>query len=256
METVSVIIPTWNRSKELVKTVKSVLDQKIKPLEILVCDDGSSDNSEKIIKGIFGNKVIWIPGSHSGLPAVPRNRGLKAAKGEWIAFLDSDDTWEPGKLRKQLLRMEKFNKKAGCCNAVIIKRERKMGNMLNWNKDLVTFRDLVNAGNMVVNSSAIIHRSIKNSVGKIPEAPRLKAIEDYAYWLRVASKTDFVYLEDPLVNYNDDLPSSIRKTTNISYRQQLKLVLKDILEYQKYNNFLVATKLATLYLGGLTEKLT
>lgn len=90
---VSVIIPTWNRELRLKKTIESVLVQTLFPLEILVCDDGLTDNTFEIVKSLNHSKVKWILGEHSGLPAVARNRGIRESKGEWLAFLDSDDWW-------------------------------------------------------------------------------------------------------------------------------------------------------------------
>ena len=99
---ISVIIPTFNRAKLLVEAVRSVLDQKDVPedVEIIVVDDGSTDNTAKALAALAG-KIAYIRHEHSGVSKA-RNLGISRSSGEWIAFLDSDDLWRPGKLRAQM----------------------------------------------------------------------------------------------------------------------------------------------------------
>ena len=95
----TVIIPTFNRADKLVKCLNSVLSQTFDNFEIVVFDDGSSDNTEKILLAEFDDpriRYFWQEGS--GCPANPRNRGISKSRGVWIAFLDSDDVWYPEKL--------------------------------------------------------------------------------------------------------------------------------------------------------------
>ena len=114
MSNISVVIPTWNRADTIEKAVRSALDQIVLPFEILVCDDGSTDGTEQIVKSIGDERVKWIPSPHSGRPALPRNRGIRESKGEWLAFLDSDDAWLPDKLEKQLNLAKKMGCRAVC----------------------------------------------------------------------------------------------------------------------------------------------
>src|SRR5262249_7122187 len=100
---VSVIIPTWNRAATVMAAVESALAQTHAPLEVLVCDDGSSDDSAQRVGALPDPRVRWLPGPRGGRPAIPRNRGIAAARGEWLAFLDSDDEWLPDKLERQLV---------------------------------------------------------------------------------------------------------------------------------------------------------
>src|SRR5262245_1813867 len=99
---ISVIIPTWNRAQSVKRAISSALRQTHPPHEILVCDDGSTDNTEEVVRAMGDSRVRWIAGPHAGCPAVPRNRGIAASKGDWIAFLDSDDAWLPEKLEAQI----------------------------------------------------------------------------------------------------------------------------------------------------------
>ena len=101
MATVSVIIPTYNRGSNIERTLDSVLAQTLAPSEILVVDDGSTDGTADWIEAHYGEKVRVIRQQNQGVAAA-RNRGLKEAKGEYVAFLDHDDIWLPQKLEKQL----------------------------------------------------------------------------------------------------------------------------------------------------------
>lgn len=95
---VSVVIPTYNRENTIESSVRSALNQTYPVEEVLVCDDGSTDHTESIVRSIEDDRVKWLPGRHWGRPAPPRNRGLQVATGQWLAFLDSDDEWDNNKV--------------------------------------------------------------------------------------------------------------------------------------------------------------
>jgi teichuronic acid biosynthesis glycosyltransferase TuaG len=210
MDEVSVIIPTWNRGSMIRKAILSVLKQDVLPLEILVCDDGSTDNTERIVKEFGDPRVRWLPGCHAGRPAVPRNRGILESKGEWLAFLDSDDAWLPKKLERQLETVKEQGCKASCTNAVrYVPGKGDLGSLLTWRKHRITLADLIGK-NVIICSSALIHRSVLNRAKGFPEETSLRALEDYALWLRISTETDFAYVEEPQVIYLDDVENSIR----------------------------------------------
>ena len=227
---ISVIIPTWNSAATLETAILSALNQTHVPLEVLVCDDGSSDDSADRVKVIKDPRVRWISGNRGGRPAIPRNRGIKESKGEWLAFLDSDDEWLPQKLEKQLAQAAELNCMAVSTNAVrLVPVRGAVGNLLNWEQERVSFDDLLKV-NQVVCSSAIVHRSIIGIVAGFPEALELRALEDWACWLRVATQTDFAYVKDPLVIYRDDPSSSLRRG-GPDFWTQRKLVFGDFLKW-------------------------
>jgi len=116
MVKVSVIIPTYNRVYYLINAIKSVLDQTYKNFEIIVIDDGSVDDTRNIIKKYDEIKYFYV-----------NHVGLENAKGEYIAFLDSDDQWFKNKLEKQIEIMEKFpNTGLVCTNAFISINDRQI----------------------------------------------------------------------------------------------------------------------------------
>ena len=210
METVSVIIPTWNRGATLVKAVRSALEQLHPVTEVLVCDDGSTDNTKELLASIRDSRVKMIEGPRAGRPAIPRNRGIAQAKGEWIAFLDSDDSWLPEKTGLQLSAAAKLGCKASCTNAYrVLPGKGRVSPYLEIKKDKIVFDDLIRT-NFVICSSAMIHRSVLEKVKGFPEDESLKAIEDYALWLRISTTADFAYIQEPVTDYTDDAANSIR----------------------------------------------
>lgn len=207
---VSVIIPTWNRRELLSRAVHSALTQEGVSVEVLVCDDGSDDGSREMIAAWGDERVRLITGPRAGRPAIPRNRGIAAAQGEWLAFLDDDDEWLPGKLRRQLDNAVERGCLAVCSNALRhIPGKAPDLPYLPDMPEILTFTDLSRL-NSVITSSTIVHRSLIPRVGGFPEQEKLRAVEDYALWLRVAAITTFAYLDIPLLIYRDAPTESIR----------------------------------------------
>jgi len=231
---VSVIIPTYNRGHTLLNAINSALTQTHPVHEILVCDDGSTDNSEKIVNSVKDQKVKWIPGKPSGRPAIPRNRGIKLSTGDWIAFLDSDDSWHAEKIEKQLQLSIEINCSAVCSNA--FRFVNGLGNHLYLKQvdAIITFDDLLFA-NKIICSSALIHRSIIKKIGFFPEESNFRAIEDYYFWLKAATYTNWAYCHDGLVNYKDDPENSIRSEVR-SEKEQKTTVLNGYLLWNNNQN--------------------
>lgn len=225
---ISVVIPTYNREKFLLRAIKSALDQTYSVYEILVCDDGSTDNSEKIVKSLLrSKKVKWIPGKHSGLPAVPRNRGVRMAEGNWIAFLDSDDFWRKDKIGKQVKLSQRFSIISS--NAVRVEGNKNLGLALNYEKPVITFKDLLKL-NFVVNSSVIIKKDLVIRAGGFNESEKFRAIEDYLLWLKVSSSENIGYINEGLTFYRDEPQDSVRKFSGTE-KQQKRAVFKELLSW-------------------------
>ena len=108
---VSIITPSYNSAKFIAETIQSVQNQTYKNWEMIIVDDGSSDETESVVLSIIqnDNRIQFYKLTQNSGPAVARNTGIEKAKGNYIAFLDSDDLWKPQKLEKQLLFMEEEN---------------------------------------------------------------------------------------------------------------------------------------------------
>lgn len=228
---VSVIIPTYNRRDLLKRAIRSAQDQTIENIEILVCDDGSTDDTKETIEKISKEdaRVRFIPGVHSGRPASPRNNGIGVSRAEWVAFLDSDDYWHTGKLERQLNHVRKNNALACCTNALCIRNNRTEQNpMSSFSESYITFENLLKS-NHVICSSVLIKRNTLEGVGPFPVSDLI--IEDYAMWLRISSITSFLFLNENLTFYNDDTEDSIRKKDIQDTLLQKEYILKDYLRW-------------------------
>ena len=188
---VSVVIPTYNRAEFLGAAIDSVLNQK-RPgcnFEIIVIDDGSTDDTEKLMAG-YKNRVRYYKIKHSGLPAVARNFGAAKAKGDLLAFQDSDDLWAEDKLAKQVPLFDDLGINASYGHAVI------MGNSDKPGKQKLVAADKLNNGqafqalikeNVISTLTVMVRRSIFKALGGFNESQSLRAVEDYELWLRLAA---------------------------------------------------------------------
>lgn len=207
---ISVIIPTWNRADCISKAINSVLAQTLPAYEVLICDDGSNDNTKEIIDSFPSDIVKWIEGPRGGCPAIPRNRGIRKAKGDWIAFLDSDDEWLPEKLQYQIENLSSTGGEAACTNASrLVPSIGQVGRVISHSKSEIVLNDLLD-DNKIICSSVLINRKLLDKIGFFPETHNLKVGEDYSLWLRATSITNFQYLDEPLVIYSDDPTDSAR----------------------------------------------
>ena len=110
---VSVIIPTRNRAKFLARAIESVLKQKYSKIECIVVDDASMDNTKEAVLAFNDSRILYLRNKVRIKASGSRNRGIKAAKGHYIAILDDDDEWLPDKIKKQVIKFGSVSKKVG-----------------------------------------------------------------------------------------------------------------------------------------------
>jgi glycosyltransferase involved in cell wall biosynthesis len=193
MPRVSVVIPTFNRARDLARCLDSLVAQTFRDFEVLVCDDGSTDDSGAVAKS-YGSRLRleyhW--GENFGGPARPRNRGVQLARGELIAFLDSDDWWAPEKLATSVRALDAgadfvYHDLYLVFDADARRHSRKsLGRVLRR----PVFDDLLGNGNAINNSSVVTRTELMRRIGGFSEDRELIAAEDYDAWVRVARHTD------------------------------------------------------------------
>ncbi|HSR63956.1 MAG TPA: glycosyltransferase [Gammaproteobacteria bacterium] len=196
MPTVSVIIPTRDRALFVTRAIESVLNQSRLPEEIIVIDDGSTDGTSGILAREFPlAKVLQSDGR--GVSAA-RNLGIQYAEGDWIALLDSDDTWHGNKLKRQLLALEENPAYRVChTNEIWIRDGVRVNPMKKHQKrGGFIFRDCLPRCAMSP-SSTLIHREIFERVGMFDE--NLPACEDYDLWLRISARYPVLFINKELV---------------------------------------------------------
>ena len=148
---ISVIIPSYNRANFLTKTIKSIQRQNFKNIEILIVDDGSTDNTIKVLRNLKqkDNRIKIIQHKKNKGEAAARNTGIERSKGNYIAFLDSDDCWIKGKLREQYLALSKSNKNVigVVCGHQTIDENESESNLHYWHfKKPINQRNLLRYG--------------------------------------------------------------------------------------------------------------
>ncbi len=195
-QTVSVIIPTRNRSAFLRRALTSVTAQTWRPSEIIVVDDGSTDDTSRWLPPEFPD-VHYVQQSHCGVSAA-RNRGVKEASGEWIAFLDSDDAWLPAKLERQLESLHAHPEHALCHTDEIWMRRGRRVNPKDRHAKAGGFIFQRCLPLCVISpSSVMLRRSFLKDMGGFDET--LPVCEDYDLWLRICSRHPVLYLDERLV---------------------------------------------------------
>lgn len=193
---ITVIIPTFNRRERLVKALNSVLGQEDVCFEIIVADDGSTDGTGEMVQKDFPS-VSYFWQKNQG-PSAARNRAIERAKGDWIAFLDSDDEWTPNKLKTQLYYFEKHPALSICQTEEIWIRNGVRVNPMNKHKKIGGWIFEKCLPLCVVSPSAVMmHKTLFYEVGLFDES--LPACEDYDLWLRISCRFPIGLIEDACV---------------------------------------------------------
>jgi len=196
MASVSVVIPTYNRVHLLERALDSVLRQTLAADEIIVVDDGSTDNTVSTLKSLHP-EVKLIQQDNLGVSAA-RNTGISAARHDWIALLDSDDVWHENKLERQITALNNAPEYLICHSDEIWIRDGVRVNQMNKHKK---------AGGHIFQhclplcaispSAVMIHRSLFDEIGLFDE--NLPACEDYDLWLRICSRYPVLFIDEALI---------------------------------------------------------
>lgn len=238
---ISVIIPTYNRACDLMKAVESVLAQTYPVSEILVCDDGSTDQSQELILSLNNPIIKWIVCGKNGGPAIPRNIGVNQSTSNWVAFLDSDDTWRPNKIKAQLQAMSELNIQASCTNANRIRNNVNEGPYLDYNKQNIRLYDLMKQ-NSVICSTVLIKKKILLDTSLFPEDKKFTAVEDYSLWLRISTQTPILYINETLVDYFDNFETSLRAEQTTDNWAIFEIIFTDFKRWVKTKRITLGLK--------------
>ncbi len=196
MLNITVIIPTHNRADVIGRALDSVVYQSKQPKQIIVVDDGSTDNTQVFLRSTYPT-VTYIKQSHRGVSAA-RNSGIHAADSDWIAFLDSDDEWHPDKLSFQMNQLERnMQFQFSHTDEIWIRNGRRVNPMKKHLKHGGWIFQHCLPLCVISPSSVIINQSIFADVGLLNET--LPVCEDYDLWLRICSRYPVLYTEKQLV---------------------------------------------------------
>ena len=214
---VSVVIPTYNRRDTLGEAIDSVLHQTYTDFEIIVVDHGSTDGSYEWVSKTYGNSLCVIRVDFCPLPACPRNHGIKAAQGEYVAFLDSDDLWLPQKLDRQIKALE-TRPELGWSYG---KAERFGPGIQEGTPEIGWWQ--LRSGHilpdLLMNSfipccTVVVRKSCFPIVGLFDETPALRTAEDYELWIRLAAHFPVHAVRQTIARYrvtDDNLSKDLSK---------------------------------------------
>lgn len=226
----SVIIPTYNRAQFIEESVRSVLNQSIDTeLELIVVDDGSTDDTENILKQKFGSNIQYFKNKPSGRPAVPRNFGIKRASHDIIAFQDSDDIWTKDKLAQQLPLMEDSNIALSYGGVTVLNNQQATQEITPSQKFASgsIFEKLLNE-NFISTLTVMCRKSCLQEVGLFNESQALTGVEDYELWLRIAMEHEVAYAPKILAKYRQH-DTNISRVSNHTAHIRLLAVYKSLL---------------------------
>ena len=253
---ISVVIPTYNRIALVERAIDSVLRQSIKPFDIIVVDDGSDDGTSEMIQKKY-RSINLVQQQNSGVSAA-RNNGIKHAKGDWIALLDSDDEWTEKKLENQANRLIKNPDYHFChTNEIWIrngvrvnqkKRHQKYGGYI-FDKCLDICR--------ISPSSTLFKKNILEHVGWFDT--QLSVCEDYDLWLRITADYKILFVDELLIikygGHTDQLSQSVEGIELFRIKSLENLLANTELSPQKRNLAItMIIKKLNIYLNGLIKR--
>lgn len=221
---ISVIIPTYNRADFLVNTIESIKQQTVKVDEIIIIDDGSTDNTKDILKDY--SDLIYQYQDNSGVSSA-RNLGIKLALNEWICFLDSDDLWEKEKIEKQIeFHLQNpnilfsYTDENWVFNGKTIKKKQ-----YQQKNNKVSFRDHL-PNTFIGTSTVMIHKSVFDNIGVFDTS--LVACEDYDLWLRILRDYEIGFIDHLLIKKIAGHKGQLSFETAIMDQYRIQALLKHL----------------------------
>jgi glycosyltransferase involved in cell wall biosynthesis len=258
MPKVSIVIPAYNAMKYLPETVASVFQQTFEDYEVIIVNDGSTDDIESWFAQFNNPKTRLITQENQGLSGA-RNTGILNATGEYVALLDADDLWVPTKLEKQVKLLDE-SPEVGLVYtwmALIDEKGQPTGRMFSAEDEGKIWEKLLEFNVVGCGSVPLIRRSCFDTVGLFDRNLR-SFVEDWDLWLRMAPHFDFKVVKEPLVYYRQ-LPSSASRNWEamaVSYQLVLDKNFTDVPQEKQYlkakSNGFINLYLAWKPLQGLT----
>ncbi len=237
---VSVVLPTYNRGYIISRAIESILAQTFQDFELIIVDDGSSDNTERVVRTFTDPRIRYIKELHRG-GAAARNTGIFIAQGEFIAFQDSDDEWLPEKLARQVEAFRTAGPEIGVVYTGFWKNTKE-GTRIYYppasvrQKEGNIYEELLH-GNFVTNQAAMVRRECFHQIGGYDES--LPGMHELDLWLRMAKRYEFSYIPKGLVvtHFTED---SI--TAHHEYRLRGREIIfsKHFSDFEKYPAVLAA----------------
>lgn len=254
-ELISIVIPTYNQAHFIGRSLRSVLDQTYAKWEAIVIDNHSQDNTDEVVRGIADPRITLLKINNSGVIAASRNMGIRAAKGEWVAFLDSDDWWTPNKLSECMKKSDEETVFLYHDLKVLREKKSMLGARFIKSRQLYkpVLLDLLAGGNVIANSSVVVRRRLLLEIGCLDEDQQMIGCEDYNAWLRIAQLSDhFLHVPQVLGHYRIHGQGASRKDMSLPMRQATASFVRhlDRERLRKYEAQICYVKARWAYLAG------
>jgi glycosyltransferase involved in cell wall biosynthesis len=246
MPHISVVIPAYNAGRTLQETITSVQNQTFLDLEIIIVDDGSTDNTLNLIENLADPRIKAFSYRNGGV-SVARNRGITHSTGEFIAFLDADDLWTPNKLESQIEAIN-ANPEADVAYSWTsyfheLKEKQYPGNPVHFKGDV--YADLLKWNFLASGSNPLIRRQAIEEIGGFD--PKFPPCEDWDFYLRLAARYKFVVVPEHQVIYRQLSTSATASKFDFIEKQCLAVLEKNYQRAPAEYQYIKCQSLAWVY---------
>ena len=236
---ISVIIPSYNREHLIGRSIRSVLNQTYKEIEVIVVDDGSTDNTRDVVSSFKDSRIRYIRHDNNRGGCIARNTGINASRGEYIAFQDSDDEWLPEKMEKQMHVFNSVPKYVGIVYSAFLRVKDCSASFIPSNKVTIKDGNLLNQlikGNFISTQTTILRKTCFDKAGVFDK--NLHRLQDWELFIRMSKYFEFKYISEPLVivYHQKDSISSSKK----AYFEAIILIVEKHLDSFSKNNVTLA----------------
>jgi glycosyltransferase involved in cell wall biosynthesis len=211
---VSVIVPAYNRAGIIGDTIENILGQTYKNIELVVIDDGSTDDTVRILE-TYGSRIKWATQKNAG-PAAARNHGIRLSTGEIVAFQDSDDAWHPSKIERQVSLLERGGDEVVCClcnctvqlPGIVVRSFENAPVDPPINEGLwLNPAEVLATRFMLFNQAVAVRRRFLEKIGGFDESFRL--MEDMDLALKLSLQGPWAFIRDPLATRQDKIARTL-----------------------------------------------
>jgi glycosyltransferase involved in cell wall biosynthesis len=251
---VSIVIPTYNHAPMLQRALTTVVEQTYQNWNAIVVNNYSTDNTLEVIAEFNDPRIQCINFRNNGVIGASRNEGITLATGEYVAFLDSDDTWFPTKIEKCVAFLE--NGSDLVCHAEYWIDESGKSRLVSYGpSEAATHHNLIYKGNRISTSATMVRATLLKEVNGFDVSPELISTEDYDLWIRLAARSNkFAFIDEPLGEYHrhdNNVSANIEK----HLAAELALLSKHFSANARYKNVIARRRRTALAYYGAGRSL-
>ena len=251
---VSIVIPTYNHAPMLQRALATVIEQTYRNWNAIVVNNFSTDNTLEVVAQFNDPRIQCVNFRNNGVIGASRNEGIALATGEYVAFLDSDDTWFPTKL-EQCIEILESGSDLVCHAEFWIDESGKSRLVAYGPSKAATHHNLIYKGNRISTSATVVRTALLKEVHGFDVAPELISTEDYDLWIRLAAKSDkFAFISEPLGEYHrhdNNVSANIEK----HLAAELALLAKHFSANARYENVIARRRRTALAYYGAGRSL-